>query len=368
MSYVHVIDVRNVNGALKSGLLLMQEGEALTSPSRNGKVTRWPGPVITVTRRPMERVLFNPLRNANPFFHALESLWMLAGANELPWLAQFNKRMATFSDDGGLTQPGAYGYRWREYFGYDQLECIVDELLRDPTSRRAVLTMWDGGADRDNSIMVPVRVGGDLASAAIGSKDVPCNTQVYFGIRQGKLDMAVTCRSNDLLWGAHGANAVHFSVLHEYIAARIGTPVGVMTQFSFNYHLYDGVLKYPINDVVRATADLYGEGVVNETPIFADYEQDRWERALPDFMEWAGPTTTGRDTPPATGVQFLDKWAVPMVRAWDYKKKHMHHEAMDVIMKHMPQSDWRHACWTWLAHDLSKYVAKKAPEVSRDPI
>jgi thymidylate synthase len=52
------------------------------------------------------------------------------------------------------------------------------------------------------------------------------------------LDLTVLCRSNDVVWGAYGANAVHFSVLQEYLAGRIGVDVGVMYQFSNNYHGY----------------------------------------------------------------------------------------------------------------------------------
>jgi hypothetical protein len=50
--------------------------------------------------------------------------------------------------------------------------------------------------------------------------------------------MTVTCRSNDAIWGAHGANAVHFSVLQEYVAAAVGVLVGPMVQLSNNYHIY----------------------------------------------------------------------------------------------------------------------------------
>jgi hypothetical protein len=54
------------------------------------------------------------MRDANPFFHVMETLWMLAGRNDLPWLVRFNKRFASYSDDGGNTQPGAYGYQMAE--------------------------------------------------------------------------------------------------------------------------------------------------------------------------------------------------------------------------------------------------------------
>lgn len=36
--------------------------------------------------------------------------------------------------------------RWRKFFGYDQLDWIVEELTANPDTRRCVLSMWDPGA------------------------------------------------------------------------------------------------------------------------------------------------------------------------------------------------------------------------------
>ncbi|MGK3946522.1 thymidylate synthase, partial [Streptomyces caeruleatus] len=69
-----------------------------------------------------------------------EALWMLNGNNNLDYLLWFNSKFGEYSDDGE-TLHGAYGHRWRQYFGYDQLEWIIDELTNNPASRRCVLQM-----------------------------------------------------------------------------------------------------------------------------------------------------------------------------------------------------------------------------------
>lgn len=56
--------------------------------------------------------------------------------------------------------------------------------------------------------------------------------------------MTVLNRSNDMIWGAYGANAVHFSVLQEFIATAVGVPVGVYRQFSHNLHMYTELYDY----------------------------------------------------------------------------------------------------------------------------
>ena len=49
---------------------------------------------------PCERVLLYPERNANPFFHLYESLWMLAGRNDVAGPARYAKNMNNYSDNG----------------------------------------------------------------------------------------------------------------------------------------------------------------------------------------------------------------------------------------------------------------------------
>src|SRR5690606_24246362 len=126
----HTIRAHNVNDALAQGLHHLKFVGELAD-SRNGRVLRAPGPVITHTARPEQRVLINPLRDANPFFHLAESMWMLAGSNLAAPMVRLVGNMASFSDDA-LVFHGAYGHRWRNRFGYDQLLNVIKLLQRDP--------------------------------------------------------------------------------------------------------------------------------------------------------------------------------------------------------------------------------------------
>lgn len=225
-----IITARNVNTALSDGLWHLHTS-GVVQASRNGPVLRAPGPVITQYTHPWERVLFSPLRDANPFFHLYEAVWMVAGRNDAKAVAEYAKTMAMFADEDGVLN-GAYGHRWRSHFGYDQLAFLVDELRSNPTTRRVVLTMWDAGY---GTLTEP---NGDPHKARAGSKDVPCNTHVYFNAACGALDMTVCNRSNDIVWGAYGANYVHMSFLHEYVALAAGLQQGSYYQMSNDYHTY----------------------------------------------------------------------------------------------------------------------------------
>lgn len=216
---MRVLNVRNVHEALPAAYKLLH-AEGVRRDSRNGPVLQGP-PVTTVYNKPWERVLFWEARDANPFFHLYEALWMLAGREDCQPLARYAKNMLSYSDNGN-TLNGAYGFRWRSYFYVDQLEIIARQLRANPEDRRCVLQMWSASTDL-----------GAL------SKDVPCNVSAVFGRGPGgELNLTVFCRSNDIIWGAYGANAVQFSMLLEYMALWVDCAMGTYSQVSVNWHGY----------------------------------------------------------------------------------------------------------------------------------
>jgi hypothetical protein len=107
--------VRNVNQAFSEIFWKLKVLNLQPEQTRNGPAIVYPEMVTTVYKCPSERVLFHKGRDANPIFHLMESIWMLAGRNDAAFLQQFNKRMADFSDDNKVFN-AAYGYRWRKHF------------------------------------------------------------------------------------------------------------------------------------------------------------------------------------------------------------------------------------------------------------
>lgn len=251
---------------------------------------------------------------------------MLAGRDDLAFPHYFNSKFDRFSDDG-KTIYGAYGARWRRVLGVDQLKEIIRLLKTDPLSRRAVLTMWS-----------PVK---DLFSG-LNKADIPCNTNAYFQVIDGALQMTVCCRSNDILWGAYGANAVHFSVLQEYLAAAIGVGVGSYVQFSNNMHIYTEVLN-PLTDFSKmdrllSTEDPYylGEAAPGKLCSVAIRE---WDTDLERFMSDPAGDCAYRDP-------FFNDVAAPMYAAWRDRKQHRNSGRSAAAA--ISASDWRRACLEWI--------------------
>lgn len=207
--------------------------------SRNGPVLRVPDPVVLTLMDPRRRVLFDPIRKANPYFHVMEFIWMMAGDNSTRWISQFNKGFKQYAEANGLHH-GAYGHRWREHFGHDQLLCAIDELRRDPESRRVVLSMWDANVDQGRP-----------------KKDLPCNTHIYIEIQDGKLNFTVCNRSNDLFWGMLGSNLVHMTLLQELMACALKVPLGVYRVFTNNLHAYPNMPRFQELWAARFSPDLY---------------------------------------------------------------------------------------------------------------
>lgn len=251
------IKARNVNEMLTEALWALRVSNSPVEQTRNGPVRAFDEPVILTYRRPEERVMFSPLRDCNPVFHLMESIWMIAGRNDVAFPTLFNSSFGQFSDDGE-TFNAAYGHRWRHHFGRDQLVEVIELLRRDPQTRQAVIQMWD------------------TADLTKPTKDKACNMSIVFDRRKGQLNMTVFNRSNDLVWGACGANAVHMSFLQEFVASALGAPTGVYRQASNNMHLYletyDGA-KF-LNDPSEPSAyNHYASGEVDPLPIMlnSDY-------------------------------------------------------------------------------------------------
>ena len=323
---MYVIQVRNVHQALPLAMNFLAQGHDIErTESRNGEVLKCKQPVTTRYSNPTERVLFWPERNANPFFHFMECLWMISGRKDVRWISQFNKSFGQFSDNK-KTFHGAYGDRWVYHFQMNQVATIVDILKKNPADRRAVLTMWDPDVD--------------LGKEGL---DFPCNTQIYFDATHGILNMTVCCRSNDVVWGAYGANAVHMSFLQEVMASMIGIPVGTYWQLSNNWHGYTKTLE-PVFGLSNKTEEIcpYETGEVVPYKIM-NIEPQAWFEDLEVFLD-DGPIVGFRDP-------FFRRVVTPIYHAWKAKEMTENENRFDHALEIIDQCaaiDWKKACTEWL--------------------
>lgn len=108
---------------------------------------------------PLERCIVTPRRHNNIFATVAETIWVVAGRNDLGFLSHYLPRAPDFSDDGCTWRAG-YGPRIRKWQGVDQLAEVVRILRANSDSRRAVMSIFDPAQD------------------FVESKDIPCNNWV----------------------------------------------------------------------------------------------------------------------------------------------------------------------------------------------
>jgi len=221
-------------------LRVMYDGEEVVV---RGNKTKELHPCFVEIENPRLRTLLYPKRGNNPFHSLAETMWILAGRNDMEFLEKFLPRAKEWSDDGEVWRAG-YGKRLRKATGVrdkinncqgddqcdcvfidevDQIEYVYELLKEDPTSRQAIMTIWDPAKECNVK----------------DSVDYPCNNWIHFMIRNGRLDCEVAVRSNDAVWGYSSVNVYEWTVLQEILANMLNVEVGKLFYYTSSMHIYE---------------------------------------------------------------------------------------------------------------------------------
>lgn len=172
----------------------------------------------------------------NAMLYAIgELLWYWSGRNDIEFIDHFSKFWRNISDDG-KTANSAYGYIIKYKFGFDQLECVINELKRNPESRRAVI-----------NINTPTMY-------RMVTRDTQCTMFLHYYIRDNKLCSTATMRSNDFIKGLT-FDITYFTELQKYVAYRLGLECGTYTHFDTSFHTYDRD-KELVNKIANETEEI----------------------------------------------------------------------------------------------------------------
>lgn len=202
---------------------VMREPQYESAP-RGQNIKEILGASFTI-KNPRDRIPYVVGRKFSMSYMVAELIWYLAGDNSTEWISKYSAFWRDISDDG-VTANSAYGARLFKPHDkiaqgrYTQLDYIIEELKRDPDSRRAVMHL---------------RVPDDSIDAKL---DVPCTLALQFFIRDGALHQVANMRSSDLIFGiAYDIPA--FTVFQELIANELGVEVGTYTHTSNSLHIYE---------------------------------------------------------------------------------------------------------------------------------
>ncbi len=165
-------------------------------------------------------------RKLFPKTAAAEVAWFLQGERDVTWLRQYAPIWDKFVEDDGVTIEAAYGYRWRNHFGRDQLIDAVSALQINPSDRRVVVSAWDPGSD----------------GLGRPGKNVPCPTHFTLSIVNGRLNSALFIRSSDVFVGLPYdvmGHAFLMAAIVQELGLEIEVGLGTMHVTLAHPHLYD---------------------------------------------------------------------------------------------------------------------------------
>ena len=166
-----------------------------------------------------------------------ELLWFLQGSTNTAYLKD-NKVSIwdEWADADGELGP-VYGKQWRSWEGadgqvIDQISWVVDEIRRNPDSRRLVVSAWNVA---------------DLPKMAL----MPCHTLFQFYVADGKLSCQLYQRSGDIFLGVP-FNIASYALLTHMVAQACGLQVGDFVHTLGDAHLYSNHFEQAREQLARA--------------------------------------------------------------------------------------------------------------------
>jgi thymidylate synthase len=152
-----------------------------------------------------------------------ELLWFLNGDTNIAYLKEKGVGIwDEWADENGNLGP-VYGYQWRSWTGadgqtYDQIRNVVEEIKRNPDSRRLIVSAWNVA---------------DLPKMALS----PCHALFQFYVAEGKLSCQLYQRSADVFLGVP-FNIASYALLTMMMAQVCGLQPGEFIHTFGDVHLY----------------------------------------------------------------------------------------------------------------------------------
>lgn len=190
-----------------------------SNPTSKGAPTSELIGVLLELRQPRARLSLTETRG-KAFSTLGELFWYLSGSNELEFIKYYIRGYEELSDDN-KTIRGGYGPRLFNMHGkFNQISNIIELLTKRSGSRRATIQLYDAS---------------DLSEDYI---DIPCTCSLQFFVRDNRLDMFTTMRSNDSYIGLPH-DIFCFTMLQEIVARSLGVNLGLYKHAVGSLHLYE---------------------------------------------------------------------------------------------------------------------------------
>jgi thymidylate synthase len=170
-----------------------------------------------------------------------ELLWFLQGDTNVAYLREHGVTIwDEWADENGDLGP-VYGRQWRSWAApdgrvIDQISWVLDEIRRNPESRRLIVTAWNP-ADLDRMALAP------------------CHCLFQFYAAEGRLSCQLYQRSADAFLGVP-FNIASYALLTHMMAQATGLQPGDFVHSYGDAHLYRNHLEQARLQLTRAPRPL----------------------------------------------------------------------------------------------------------------
>lgn len=157
-----------------------------------------------------------------------ELLWFISGDTNISYLQENGVRIWNeWADEEGNLGP-VYGHQWRHWETkdgrvIDQLSNVIEEIKRNPDSRRLIVNAWNVG---------------DLSEMKLP----PCHLLFQFYVADGKLSCQLYQRSGDIFLGVP-FNIASYALLTMMVAQVTGLKPGEFVHTIGDAHIYDNHIE-----------------------------------------------------------------------------------------------------------------------------
>ena len=162
-----------------------------------------------------------------------ELLWFLKGDTNIKYLNENGVRIWNeWADKNGDLGP-VYGFQWRNWNGdnIDQIKELIDNLKKNPNSRRMLVSAWNPSVLPDNSKSFNENISQGKAALP------PCHAFFQFYVNDGKLSCQLYQRSADIFLGVP-FNIASYSLFTLMIAQVCGYMPGDFIHTFGDAHIY----------------------------------------------------------------------------------------------------------------------------------
>jgi len=180
--------------------------------------------VATVLKNPRTRYIIEPYRKHSLNYIVREIDWYLSGDYNAEPIARAAKFWQTIQDTSGKINSN-YGAKlfYEKIYGESQFDRVIAHLKKFPNSRRAIFFFN----------LYPM----DWIQMDT-TQDYVCTIYGHAIINNGKLDLLIYMRSNDVIWGWSN-DVPFFTLLQEMMATELGLPVGTYYHHAGSMHIYE---------------------------------------------------------------------------------------------------------------------------------